>query len=85
MFGKVQPVELLNKSRQKRQGCSASSPEPVPNIRALIRYSNRLSNWVAVLILAESDLKKRTQIIRHLINVANVRSGHTLLIHTVIC
>ncbi|KAF7526099.1 hypothetical protein PCG10_004330 [Penicillium crustosum] len=71
IFGKVQRVELLNKNWQKKEGSSA--PELAPNIRASIRYSNQLSNWVGTLILTESDLKKRTQVIGHLVNVANVR------------
>lgn len=69
MLGKVQPNELLNKNWQRRQ-----SSELAPNVRALIRYSNQLSNWVCALILAESDLKKRTQVIGHLVLVATVRS-----------
>lgn len=71
MFGKVQRDELLNKNWQKKD--SSTTPELAPNIRALIRYSNQLSNWVGALILTESDLKKRTQVVGHLINVANVR------------
>ncbi|KAJ6123710.1 Guanine-nucleotide dissociation stimulator CDC25 [Penicillium samsonianum] len=69
MFGKVQRDELLNKNWQKKD--SSTTPELAPNIRALIRYSNQLSNWVGALILTESDLKKRTQVVGHLINVAN--------------
>lgn len=70
MFGKIQPRELLNKSWQKKD--SSGGPGPAPHIRASIRYSNQVSNWVVALILAESDLKKRTQVIGHLINVASV-------------
>jgi son of sevenless-like protein len=73
MFGKVQRDEFLNKNWQKKG--SPGTPERAPNIRALIRYSNQLSNWVGALILAESDVKKRTQVIGHLINVANVRGS----------
>ncbi|KAI2722564.1 hypothetical protein CBS147332_3493 [Penicillium roqueforti] len=69
MFGKVQRDELLNKNWQMKD--SSNTPELAPNIRALIRYSNQLSNWVGTLILAESDVKKRTQVIGHLVNVAN--------------
>ena len=71
MFSKVQRDELLNKNWQMKE--SSNTPELAPNIRALIRYSNQLSNWVGTLILAESDVKKRTQVIGHLVNVANVR------------
>lgn len=71
MFAKVQRDELLNKNWQKKEGPNA--PELAPNIRASIRYSNQLSNWVGTLILTELDLKKRTQVVGHLVNVANVR------------
>ncbi|OQE36019.1 hypothetical protein PENCOP_c012G04499 [Penicillium coprophilum] len=70
MFGKVHRDELLNKNWQKKE--SINTPELAPNVRALIRYSNQLSNWVCALILAESELKKRTQVIGHLVNVANI-------------
>ncbi|KAJ5622155.1 hypothetical protein N7528_005387 [Penicillium herquei] len=69
LFRKIRPNELLKKAWQKKE--SFAGPAPAPNIRALIRYSNQLSNWVGALILAESDYKKRAQIIGHLVNIAN--------------
>ncbi|KAJ5708180.1 hypothetical protein N7488_007981 [Penicillium malachiteum] len=69
LFRKIRPNELLKKSWQKKE--SFAGPAPAPNIRALIRYSNQLSNWVGALILAESDYKKRAQIIGHLVNIAS--------------
>lgn len=71
VFVKVRPTELLNKNWQKKE--SEEEPTPAPNVRELIRCFNQLSSWVAAVIIAESDLKKRTQIIGHLVNVANVR------------
>lgn len=70
MFGKIHPRELLNKAWSRKD--SSGGPGPAPNIRASIRYSNQISNWVVTLILAESELKKRTQVIGHLVNVASV-------------
>ncbi|KAJ5929609.1 hypothetical protein N7454_006559 [Penicillium verhagenii] len=70
VFAKIQPKEVLNKSWQKKQ--SFTDPAPAPNIRALIQYSNQVSNWVGALILAESEMKKRAQIIGHLVNMANI-------------
>lgn len=70
VFAKVQPTELLNKNWQTKE--SADVPTPAPNVRALIRYFNQLSSWVGAVVIAESDLKKRTQVIGHLVNVANV-------------
>ncbi|KAL4928085.1 Ras-GEF domain-containing protein [Aspergillus undulatus] len=69
MYGKLQPRELLNKNWQKKE--SSNAPSPAPNVRALIRYFNQLSTWASTLILAEGDLKKRTQVIGHLVNVAS--------------
>ncbi|KAL5049249.1 hypothetical protein BDW71DRAFT_166890 [Aspergillus fruticulosus] len=66
IFGKVQPSELLHKNWQRRE-----SQDVAPNVRALIQFFNQLSGWVGALVLAESDLKKRTQVIGHFINVAN--------------
>lgn len=72
IFRKIQPSELLNKTWQKKENFAGLAL--APNIRALIRYSNQLSNWVGALILAESDIKKRAQVIGHLVNIANVCS-----------
>jgi hypothetical protein len=72
MFNKIQRNELMNKAWQKKE--SFSAPALAPNIRALIRYSNQLSNWVGALILAESEIKKRAQVVGHLVNIANVCS-----------
>ncbi|KAL4998290.1 ras guanine nucleotide exchange factor domain-containing protein [Aspergillus recurvatus] len=66
IFGKIQPNELLHKNWQRRE-----SQDVAPNVRALIQFFNQLSGWVGALVLAESDLKKRTQVIGHFINVAN--------------
>ena len=67
MFNKLQREELLNKNWQKK-----TTPELAPNVRALIRYSNQLSNWVCATVLAEPDLKKRAQVVDHLVSVASV-------------
>ncbi|KAL4749895.1 hypothetical protein BDW72DRAFT_122638 [Aspergillus terricola var. indicus] len=66
IFGKLQPKELMHKNWQRRE-----SQDMAPNVRALIQFFNQLSGWVGALVLAESDLKTRTQVIGHFINVAN--------------
>jgi hypothetical protein len=71
MFSKLQTCEFLHKTWQKKE--SPDAFYPAQNIKALIRYFNQLSNWVGALIIAESELKKRTQCIGHLVNVATVR------------
>ena len=71
MFSKIQPTELLKKSWTKKESFTGATP--APNVRDLIRYSNQLSNWVGALVLAESDFKKRAQVIGQLVSVAHVR------------
>ncbi|KAL3468181.1 ras guanine nucleotide exchange factor domain-containing protein [Aspergillus heterothallicus] len=71
MFAKVQLRELMHKSWQKKdEGQDGLGPR-APNVRGLIRFFNQLSSWIGALILAESDLKTRTQVIGHLVNVAS--------------
>lgn len=67
MFNKLQREELLHKNWQK-----STTPELAPNIQSLIRYSNQLSSWVCATVLAESELKKRAQVVDHLVSVASV-------------
>lgn len=71
MFSKLQTCEFLHKTWQMKE--SPDAFHPAQNIKALIRYFNQLSNWVGALIIAESELKKRTQCIGHLVDVATVR------------
>ncbi|KAL4920379.1 ras guanine nucleotide exchange factor domain-containing protein [Aspergillus aurantiobrunneus] len=66
MFSKIPGKELLDKNWQKEESS---------NIRGLIRFFNQLSGWVAALVLAESDLKKRTQVIGHWVCVADACHG----------
>ncbi len=69
LYGKIRLEECLNKAWQKRAG----DLEPAPNIRAMIRHSNQLANWVGNLILEQSDLKKRVRLIKHFIEILEVR------------
>ncbi|KAL4803240.1 ras guanine nucleotide exchange factor domain-containing protein [Aspergillus unguis] len=64
IYAKIRRCELLHKNWQRKDS-------PTQNVRALIRFFNQLSGWVGTLILGEADLKKRTQVIGHLVNVAH--------------
>lgn len=75
MFNRVQREELLRKNWQKK-----ATPEFAPNVRSLIRHSNQLSNWVCATVLAEADLKKRAQVVDHLVNVASVNINLSLVL-----
>ena len=72
LYGKIRPTECLNKTWQKKLG--EGEPDPAPNVKALILHSNQLTNWVAEMILTQSDVKKRVVVIKHFVSVADVRS-----------
>ncbi|CAG8119266.1 unnamed protein product [Penicillium olsonii] len=65
-FSNIQREEFLHKNWQKK-----TTPLVAPNVRCLIRHSNQISNWVCGAVLAEPDLKKRAQVVDHLVNVAS--------------
>ena len=71
LYGKIKPTECLNKTWQKK--LTQGEPEPAPNVKALILHSNQLTNWVAEMILTQSDVKRRVVVIKHFVSVADVR------------
>jgi son of sevenless-like protein len=74
LYGKIKPTECLNKTWQKKVG--EGEPEPAPNVKALILHSNQMTNWVAEMILAQMDVKKRVVVIKHFVSVADVCVRH---------
>ncbi|CAN8096899.1 unnamed protein product [Discula destructiva] len=69
LYGKIKPTECLNKRWQKKPG--EGEPNPAPNIKALIDHSNQMTNWVAEMILAQGDVKKRVVVIKHFVSVGD--------------
>ncbi|KAK2014686.1 RasGEF domain-containing protein [Colletotrichum eremochloae] len=69
LYGKIKPTECLNKTWQKK--VADGEPEPAPNVKALILHSNQMTNWVAEMILAQMDVKKRVIVIKHFVAVAD--------------
>ncbi|KAI0014163.1 ras GEF [Xylariaceae sp. FL0662B] len=69
LYGKIKPTECLNKTWQKKVG--ENETEPAPNVKALILHSNQMTNWVAEMILAQMDVKKRVVVIKHFVSVAD--------------
>lgn len=69
LYGKVKPTECLNKTWQKKVG--PGECEPAPNVKTVILHSNRLTNWVAEMILTQSDVRKRVVVIKHFVTVAD--------------
>ena len=70
LYGKIKPTECLNKTWQKK--LAPDEAEPAPNVKALILHSNQLTNWVAEMILTQSDVKRRVVVIKHFVAVADV-------------
>ncbi|KAL2002364.1 hypothetical protein VTN02DRAFT_113 [Thermoascus thermophilus] len=69
LYAKIRPTECLNKTWQKK--VAPGEAEPAANVKALILHSNQLTNWVAEMILTQSDVKKRVVVIKHFVNVAD--------------
>lgn len=68
-YARIKPAECLNKSWQRK-----SQDEPGTNVNYMILHSNQLASWVGGIILKQSEIKKRVMLIKHFINVADVRS-----------
>ncbi|KAG5983086.1 hypothetical protein E4U55_000842 [Claviceps digitariae] len=69
LYGKIKAAECLNKTWQKK--IAEGEPELAPNVKALILHSNQMTNWVAEMILAQMELKKRVVVIKHFVAVAD--------------
>ncbi|KAG6005498.1 hypothetical protein E4U21_007892 [Claviceps maximensis] len=69
LYGKIKAAECLNKTWQKKIG--EGEPDLAPNVKALILHSNQMTNWVAEMILAQMELKKRVVVIKHFVAVAD--------------
>ncbi|KAI9806795.1 MAG: hypothetical protein M1826_004638 [Phylliscum demangeonii] len=75
LYVRIKPTECLLKTWNDRS--AKESPETHANLRALILHSNRLTNWVAEMIVTQAEVKKRVLVIKHFIQVADrCRSMH---------
>ncbi|GAA5857810.1 hypothetical protein JCM8547_005989 [Rhodosporidiobolus lusitaniae] len=64
LFQRITPQECLSKAWPREFGTDA------PNISAMIDMSNAVTRWVTESILAQEDLKKRANIVKHFVSVA---------------
>ena len=44
-----------------------------PNVRSLILHSNQVTNCVAEMILGHNEVRKRVNVVKHFVAVADVR------------
>lgn len=79
LYGKIKAAECLNKTWQKKIVDGES--DLAPNVKALILHSNQMTNWVAEMILAQMDVKKRVVVIKHFVSVADVCFGKPFFTH----
>ena len=75
LYGKIKPTECLNKTWQKK--VTLEEPDLAPNVKSLILHSNQLTNWVAEMILTQSDFRKRVVVIKHFVSIADVGTPST--------
>ncbi|KAI9885787.1 MAG: hypothetical protein M1823_002416 [Watsoniomyces obsoletus] len=66
LFAKIKPNECLNRTKKQK-----TEEGDAPNVKALILHSNRLTNWVAEMILTQAEVKKRVLVIKHFIAIAD--------------
>ena len=70
LYAKIKPSECLDKTWGKKD-----DPDASPNVKALVRHSNKLTHWVAEMILNQQDVKKRVVVIKHWVSIADVSYG----------
>jgi son of sevenless-like protein len=70
LYAKIKYAEWLNMAWQKK--VREGDPELAPNVKALILHSNKLTDWVAEMILIQVDMKKRILVIKYFVSVADV-------------
>ena len=70
LYFRIKPSECLNKTWNRKGG--PDDPDPAPSVKALILHANQLTNWVAEMILNQSEVKKRVYVIKHFVMVADV-------------
>lgn len=66
-FASVEAAELLNQAWNKE-----SLKHRSPNVLAMISRANRVSFWVATLILCHDSIEARSSVIQKIIRIAEV-------------
>ncbi|KAF8237166.1 ras GEF [Tricholoma matsutake] len=64
LYQKIRPLECLQRAREQKT-------ESMDNIAFVIQTSNRIADWVAESVLNKEDSRKRANIVKHLIGVAD--------------
>ncbi|GLB38510.1 putative guanine nucleotide exchange factor for Ras-like small GTPases [Lyophyllum shimeji] len=64
LYQKIKPMECLQRAREGKT-------ENMDNIAMVIQTSNRIADWVAECVLSKEDSRKRANVVKHLISVAD--------------
>ncbi|KAI9472391.1 MAG: ras guanine nucleotide exchange factor domain-containing protein [Benjaminiella poitrasii] len=78
LYNSIKPVECLDKAWSRDAASSSSSSASTAplhthiaaNIQASIDYCNQVTTWVSDEILSQSEVKKRSMLIKYWVNVA---------------
>ncbi|KAI8391128.1 ras guanine nucleotide exchange factor domain-containing protein [Radiomyces spectabilis] len=68
LYSSIRPVECLDKSWSRDANDEKGSV--AVNIRASIEYCNQVTSWVSDAILSQSEIKKRSNLIKYWVQVA---------------
>ncbi|KAF7299199.1 hypothetical protein MIND_00868600 [Mycena indigotica] len=64
LYQRIRPMECLQRAREQRT-------ENIDNITVVIQTSNKIALWVAESILSKEDSRRRANVVKHLIAVAD--------------
>lgn len=71
LYSSIKPVECLDKAWSRDATLNDDHRTPVArNIQASIDYCNQVTTWVSDEILSQSEVKKRSTLIKYWVNVA---------------
>lgn len=65
LYQKIRPIECLQRSRDQKGDMN-------DNISQVIRFANKISDWVAEIILERDDSRRRASVVKNFIAVADV-------------
>ncbi|KAI9493763.1 ras guanine nucleotide exchange factor domain-containing protein [Zychaea mexicana] len=68
LYSSIRPVECLDKAWSR--DTNDDTGKVAVNIRASIEYCNEVTSWVSDAILSQSDIKKRSNVIKYWVQVA---------------
>ncbi|KAG9255205.1 ras guanine nucleotide exchange factor domain-containing protein [Emericellopsis atlantica] len=68
LYGKIKASETLAKTWNKDK---EAERDIAPNVKTLIMQSNQTTNWIAEMILNQSDARKRVVVIKYFVQVAD--------------